>query len=133
MSTPVSRVRFRASGTHNASTRPHTAVLLSLALVFLSTAPLVAAPPPSGTDAAGRTLYAEHCAACHGDAADGRGTLAAGLSVPPADLVALAREHDAPWFFQRISEGWGQMHPQAHNLPEPLRWKIARYLTSLIR
>jgi high-affinity iron transporter len=43
------------------------------------------AEPPSASR--GRALFADHCATCHGTAADGRGPSAEGLEPPPADFT----------------------------------------------
>ncbi|HEU4400720.1 MAG TPA: c-type cytochrome [Candidatus Polarisedimenticolia bacterium] len=57
---------------------------------FRRVEPAIPAPPP--VDAAlferGDALYRRHCAACHGQAGDGRGAAAELLGVPPRDLVA---------------------------------------------
>lgn len=52
---------------------------------------LLPALPATAQDAArGAEIFARHCAACHGAAADGAGPMAAVLTVPPADLTRLA-------------------------------------------
>ncbi len=51
--------------------------------------PEIPAPPPAGTDLLerGDRLYGRHCAACHGDAGDGRGEAAPLLLFPPRDFT----------------------------------------------
>ncbi|MDP2084551.1 MAG: c-type cytochrome [Gemmobacter sp.] len=53
---------------------------------------VLAACMPQGTGAApsGRALYADYCAACHGDSGKGDGPAASGVSPRPADLTMLA-------------------------------------------
>lgn len=46
---------------------------------------IFAEEPPSASR--GRALFADHCATCHGPAADGRGPSAEGLEPPPADFT----------------------------------------------
>jgi len=52
---------------------------------------LPAPKPPLRTDALeilGASLYRARCAICHGEGGDGRGPMAAGLSVPPTNFTA---------------------------------------------
>lgn len=51
---------------------------------------LLAAPAVAQDAARGADLFAAHCAACHGPAAEGNGPMAEVLAVQPADLTALA-------------------------------------------
>jgi mono/diheme cytochrome c family protein len=46
--------------------------------------------------AAGRRLYVEHCAACHGINGDGHGPLEPELTKPAADLRTLSRKYGNP-------------------------------------
>jgi len=46
---------------------------------------------PAETRAAGRALYMEHCASCHGSAGRGDGPAADGLRARPTDLTHFAR------------------------------------------
>lgn len=43
--------------------------------------------------AAGKALFSEHCASCHGDDAKGAGPAAVSLKVQPPDLTALAKRN----------------------------------------
>jgi mono/diheme cytochrome c family protein len=43
---------------------------------------------------AGATDYVNHCAACHGVAGQGDGTVAEFLAIPAADLTVLAKNND---------------------------------------
>lgn len=61
-------------------------VTIASALVFIS-----ACGWASAQDAErGQELFLDHCATCHGPAAQGDGPMAAVLSIPPADLRVLA-------------------------------------------
>jgi putative copper export protein/mono/diheme cytochrome c family protein len=63
----------------------------------------------SGDDAsvaAGATLFAANCAACHGPAGRGKGPLAKSLAIPPADLTAEhLLEHENGELFWWVSHG----------------------------
>ena len=87
--------------------------------------------PPAGfsadTISRGTTLYAKHCAACHGDAGHGDGPAAAELNPPPADLTAphlgLHTHGDLYWW---ISNGYaGSAMPGfARDLTPAQRWSV---------
>jgi mono/diheme cytochrome c family protein len=49
--------------------------------------------PDEKTSADGATLFARHCASCHGANGDGSGPLAAELHKPPANLRTLAQRN----------------------------------------
>lgn len=75
---------------------PAIVLVILLAAIALPAA-AVAAPPAQGTPpqpAAGRTLYAQNCAPCHGPTGKGDGPSAPGLNVPAtafADYDTMAR------------------------------------------
>jgi mono/diheme cytochrome c family protein len=76
--------------------------------------------------AAGRVLFEEHCAQCHGKDAQGR----RGPSLRSV-LVERATDGELAWILKNgnVREGmpsWGR-------LPEPQRWQIISYLRSLPR
>lgn len=50
----------------------------------------------------GATLYAEHCAVCHGAEADGGGPLAPALVLQPPDLRSLTARHDGVFPLERV-------------------------------
>jgi putative copper export protein/mono/diheme cytochrome c family protein len=61
--------------------------------------------------AAGRTVYAVNCAACHGRAGHGDGPLARSLAIPPADLTAEhLLEHRDGELFWWVSHGIGRVN-----------------------
>lgn len=59
----------------------------------------------------GRTLYAKHCASCHGPGGKGDGPLAGSLSVPLQDLTSHLIHHDDAALFQMISRGFAPGMP----------------------
>jgi mono/diheme cytochrome c family protein len=46
--------------------------------------------------AQGRVIYLQHCASCHGLAADGKGPMARVLSTPPTNLRQLSERYGNP-------------------------------------
>ena len=117
---------------------------------------LVAGPETARANdlSAGRRLYVEHCAACHGIKGDGHGPLEHELSKPAADLRLLSRKYGNPLPDDQIARfldgradvqahgprdmpvwGWemwrnpeGKGHPE--QVSEPVA-QIVRYLQSL--
>ncbi|MCC6304043.1 MAG: cytochrome c [Rhodobacteraceae bacterium] len=78
------------------------------------------APPPTA-EIAGRGLYAEYCAACHGPRGRGDGPAAAGLAVRPADLSALAAANGGRFPVLKVMAriyGYGQGRPGEDPMPE---------------
>lgn len=51
---------------------------------------------------AGAALYARYCATCHGEGGEGDGPSAALVTIPPANLTALARENDGVFPLARV-------------------------------
>jgi mono/diheme cytochrome c family protein len=80
-------------------TRPprFVAALLACAAVALAWQTALGAGQPSPDEvkarAAGRALYVEHCASCHGTAARGNGPAADSLRRPPTDLTGFSRSN----------------------------------------
>jgi mono/diheme cytochrome c family protein len=74
--------------------------LLPMAIVTALTASAAHADRPSQPSAAdlnarsaGRTLYLDHCASCHGNAGRGDGPAAASLRTAPTDLTRYAQKN----------------------------------------
>ncbi len=75
--------------------------LLSMIVVTLLVAPAsphadVSAQPGAAevkARSAGRTLYVDHCASCHGASGGGNGPAAASLRTPPTDLTRYAQKN----------------------------------------
>lgn len=79
--------------------------------------------------AAGREIYENRCANCHGINGDGKGPKAAELSVAPADFRnarAMAAITDGEVFWQ-ITKGARPM-PSFESLSEEERWQLVDYI-----
>lgn len=94
---------------------------------------------PTGFAAAGivhgQTLFAQHCAACHGATGRGDGPAAKGLRIPPADLTAghLADHGDGElfwWLTHGVDdpEGGLAMPGFAATLSEADRWALIDFV-----
>ena len=73
--------------------------------------------------AAGRVLYQDHCAQCHGPSGEGHGHR------PPVHSARVAGASDGELFWL-LTNGYRGM-PRWTRLPEAERWQIATYLRSL--
>ncbi len=86
------------------------------------------------TRAAGKLLYTEHCAACHGASGQGDGLLAAGLTPPPADLTQhmLPGKHTDSQVFLWIKQGYpGTAMPAwGGRLDDQQIWQLVTFLRS---
>lgn len=83
----------------------------------------------------GGTLFSMHCALCHGEKAQGDGSVTAywrDNARRPPDLTE-ARISNLPdgAIYQFISQGIGTMPPLRHNLDERGRWDVVNYLRAL--
>ena len=79
----------------------------------------------------GRRLFGEHCALCHGVAADGRGARREGMSRPPADLTdPVWRERtSARRAYFTIREGVpGTAMPAWRSLSPEETWDLVAYV-----
>ncbi len=89
-----------------------------------------AAPPL----AAAKTLYAQHCAACHGAEGKGDGPAAKGLDPAPSNFHDLERmaQRSAYGLYNTISLGVGGTSMAAFGkLSEDQRWALAFYVANL--
>ena len=75
--------------------------------------------------AAGRIVFAETCAKCHGDEAQGRH----GRPSLRSEVIEHATDGDLAWLL-RNGYAWKGM-PSWNSLPEQERWQIITYLRSL--
>jgi putative copper export protein/mono/diheme cytochrome c family protein len=80
--------------------------------------------------AVGKTLFAQHCAACHGEEGRGDGPAAQGLDPPPSDLTAEhIYGHSDGDLFWWISHGIGDAMPGFDTvLDETARWNLVDFL-----
>lgn len=91
----------------------------------------------TGDDAsanAGRGLYTQNCAACHGLEGRGNGPNSISLEKKPADFTrAFFKQYSDEFWFYRISEGVaGTRMPRfAEALSEEQRWYLVAYLKTL--
>lgn len=82
---------------------------------------LSATPVTAGSHVDGRTLYLERCATCHGEDADGRGPMAALLTVPVPGLTGLAAGNGGDFpLLDVIAVIDGRVRPEGHGGPAPM-------------
>ena len=74
---------------------------------------------------AGKLLFADNCAKCHGETAEGKHNRPSLRS----ERVAHATDGELAWIL-RNGSSWKGM-PSWSSLPEPERWQIITYLRSL--
>lgn len=80
----------------------------------------------------GQRLFAEQCASCHGERADGAGPRARELAAVPTNFLAPDYTKSAPRIAARIAYGRGDVMPAfVETLPEEQIWDAANYLRSL--
>ncbi len=114
---------------------------LTAGLVLLLTAPDPSGAPPSVNPippnqeslTAGRSLYVEHCAQCHGDGGLGDGPLAAQLDPPPVNLSVHVPLHPDRTMFDFVQSGIaGTAMPAFRGqLTEIEIWHVINYLQTL--
>ncbi|MFO0690877.1 MAG: cytochrome c [Myxococcota bacterium] len=80
----------------------------------------------------GQRVFAEQCASCHGERADGAGPRASGLAAVPTNFLAPDYTKSAPRIAARIAYGRGDVMPAfVETLSEQQIWDAANYLRSL--
>ncbi len=110
-------------------------ILLAAALAFaLGPAPALAQESTGVTEinanehpgflaAKGRVTFRRYCASCHGEKADGNGTVAAMLTVQPPDLRVLARDNEGTYPADAIAATIdGRDEVQAHGRRDMPVW-----------
>jgi mono/diheme cytochrome c family protein len=75
---------------------------------------------------AGRLLFADHCAQCHGDTAEGAKKRP---SLRPPHVQSQATEGDQHWLLANGNLRRGM--PSWSRLPDPQLWQLISYLKSL--
>ena len=76
-------------------------------------------PPPA--EVAGRALFNDYCAACHGAEARGNGPAAADLDSPPADLTTIAARNGGVFPRARVMsviDGYTRADQHGGSMPE---------------
>jgi high-affinity iron transporter len=82
----------------------------------------------------GRTLFAQHCALCHGENADGQGARREGLSTRPRDFTdpAWAHRRSPRSVYVAIREGVrGTAMPSWKSLEAEETWDLVAFVLSL--
>ncbi len=107
----------------------------ALAEGLLEAYPVPSAPEQTPDLALGHSLYQQQCAACHGDAGDGRGPAGAALDPPPIDFTDVERaDLRSPLsLYQAISQGIQDtaMNGYADTLSDKERWALAYYVGTI--
>jgi mono/diheme cytochrome c family protein len=87
-------------------------------------------PVNQETLSAGRALYADKCANCHGDKGDGKGPEAETYSVPPSDFTdaQMMSEMTDGEIFWKITEGRRPMPSFKKQYTDEQRWQFVNYL-----
>jgi mono/diheme cytochrome c family protein len=83
----------------------------------------------------GKSLFAEHCAMCHGEGGTGDGPMADALETKPADLTDRARmnaQSDGELFW-KIATGNPPMPDFEKALSREEIWHVVNYLRTLAR
>jgi mono/diheme cytochrome c family protein len=91
-------------------------------LSALALAMILAAGAASAQDAeSGAVLFQDHCATCHGTAAEGNGPMTAVLSIAPPDLTVLAEANGGTFPLERVVRRVdGREEVLAHGGPMPV-------------
>ncbi len=115
-------------------------VLVLSGLAVIKSAEVVKSPPASSQlIAAGKALYGQQCAACHGNTGRGDGEAAYLLYPKPRDFVAARYRLVSTWdrvptdqdLFDTISRGMpGSAMPSWEHLTTEQRWGLVYYIKS---
>jgi len=86
----------------------------------------------AATIAAGKEIYAQNCAVCHGTGGKGDGPSAVALNPKPFDLTVHARLHSEGELFWWISNGiQGTGMPAWTGLSDLQKWQVVQYIRTL--
>ena len=94
-------------------------------------------PPTAASIQAGRKLYEQNCAACHGPTGLGNGPAGANLNPPPANLVGVGRMPMITdgYLYWTIAEGGTQLGTAMPlfegSLGDKQIWELVLFLRSL--
>lgn len=82
---------------------------------------LAATPLTAGDAGEGEALFLEHCAACHGLDADGKGPMAGVMTIKPTDLTMLNAGNNGVFPLERVVKRIDGRDPLvAHGSPMPV-------------
>ncbi|MEZ4873825.1 MAG: cytochrome c [Bdellovibrionales bacterium] len=83
--------------------------------------------------ARGKKHYTMQCAVCHGDAGDGKGTIASKMAVPPPSLISgKVLGYTEGRIFHAMTTGWGVMGSYSRQIRnEEDRWAVINYIKNL--
>ncbi len=80
----------------------------------------------------GKERYAAFCTPCHGLQGDGNGMVAIrGMKHPPSYHIVRLRDAPNGYFYDVITNGFGQMYGYAVQIPPRDRWAIVSYVRAL--
>jgi cytochrome c553 len=80
----------------------------------------------------GQERFNIFCSPCHGRAGDGRGMIVErGFKQPPSYHIDRLRAQPIGYFFDVMTNGFGQMSGYAAQVPTADRWAIAAYIRAL--
>src|SRR5262245_41828449 len=80
----------------------------------------------------GRERFHIFCSPCHGRAGAGRGMIVQrGFKEPPSYHIDRLRAQPVGYFFDVMTNGFGQMSGYASQVPPADRWAIAAYIRAL--
>ena len=92
-----------------------------MALAAAVTVPMAAGSAAAQDTELGQALYRDHCATCHGMAAEGDGPMTVVLKVPPPDLTRLAAAEGGTFPLERVVRRIdGRDEVLAHGGPMPV-------------
>ena len=91
-------------------------------------------PATEASLAAAKTIYAEHCAHCHGEEGKGNGPEAPMYAAKPADFsdAHMLGEMTDGEIFWKISEGRRPMPSFKKRFTEEQRWQLVNFLRTLV-
>ncbi len=82
--------------------------------------------------AAGKKIYAQYCAVCHGDKGKGDGIAAAGLNPKPADHTSAKFQAQSDGaIFWKLTTGRAPMASYDKTLTVAQRWQVLNFMRTL--